>query len=155
MLEVSSSSPPTVHWLLSQHSCPLSSKPSAFVSNFLHFSPLCNLTMTIYIANARAQLMTVPPYVVCAVVLCTCCYISDRIQSRGMLIVCTTITCGIGYALLLAVADNNHVRYFATFLITSGTYTTIGLIIVWCKCYPFCRIPLSFIGIGRRSQFGI
>ena len=151
MLEVSSSSPPTVHWLLSQHSYPLSSKPSAFVSNFLHFSPLCNPIMTIYIANARAQLMTVPPYVVCAVVLCTCCYISDRIQSRGMLIVCTTITCGIGYALLLAVANNNHVRYFATFLVTSGTYTTIGLIIVWCKCYPFWRIPLSFIDFGRCS----
>ena len=34
--------------------------------------------------------------------------------------------------LLLTVHHNNHVRYFATFCITSGTYTTIGLIIAWC-----------------------
>ena len=27
----------------------------------------------------------------------------------------------------------NHVRYFATFCIVSGTYTTIGLVIAWCK----------------------
>jgi hypothetical protein len=37
------------------------------------------------------------------------------------------------YSLLLAVADNNHVRYFATFCIVSGTYTMVGLIIAWCK----------------------
>jgi hypothetical protein len=34
---------------------------------------------------------------------------------------------------LLTVAHNNHVRYFATFCIVSGTYTTIGLVIAWCK----------------------
>jgi uncharacterized membrane protein YeaQ/YmgE (transglycosylase-associated protein family) len=32
---------------------------------------------------------------------------------------------------LLTVAHNDHVRYFATFLIVSGTYTTIGLVIAW------------------------
>lgn len=40
---------------------------------------------------------------------------------------------GIGYLLLLTVAENNHVRYFATFCITSGTYTVIGVVIAWCK----------------------
>jgi len=29
------------------------------------------------------------------------------------------------------VVHNNHVRYFATFCIVSGTYTTIGLVIAW------------------------
>lgn len=33
---------------------------------------------------------------------------------------------------LLLVSTNVHVLYFATFCITSGTYTTIGLIIAWC-----------------------
>jgi len=37
----------------------------------------------------------------------------------------------IGYVLLLAVPDDEHIRYFATFCITSGTYTTVGIIIAW------------------------
>ncbi|KAI0090138.1 MFS general substrate transporter [Irpex rosettiformis] len=92
---------------------------------------LPTILRTFGFSNAQAQLMTVPPYMVCAVVMCTCSYVSDKIQSRGLFIVCTTATCGVGYALLLTVADNNHVRYFATFLITTGTYTTNGLMIAW------------------------
>ncbi|KAI0805978.1 MFS general substrate transporter [Irpex lacteus] len=92
---------------------------------------LPTILKTFGFTNARAQLMTVPPYAVCAVVLCLCSYISDRIQSRGLFIAGASAVCGIGYVILLAVANNNHVRYFATFLITSGTYTTIGLIIAW------------------------
>jgi len=38
---------------------------------------------------------------------------------------------GIGYLILLTVTTNVHARYFATFCITSGTYTTTGLIIAW------------------------
>jgi MFS transporter, ACS family, DAL5 transporter family protein len=43
------------------------------------------------------------------------------------------------YRLLLTIAHNNHVRYFATFCIVSGTYTTIGLVIAWCKRPPVAR----------------
>lgn len=54
--------------------------------------------------------------------------------------------------MLLTVADNDHVQYFATFCIVSGTYTTIGLVIAWCKRalaapppFPPCAIrSLSF-----------
>ncbi|KAI0090137.1 MFS general substrate transporter [Irpex rosettiformis] len=92
---------------------------------------LPTILKTFGFSNARAQLMTVPPYAVCAVVLCICSYISDRIQSRGLFIVGSSAISGVGYILLLVVESNNHVRYFATFLITSGTYTTIGLIIAW------------------------
>lgn len=35
--------------------------------------------------------------------------------------------------ILLGIAENEHARYFATFCITSGTYTTIGLVIAWCE----------------------
>jgi hypothetical protein len=35
-------------------------------------------------------------------------------------------------SILLTVHTNNHARYFATFCITSGTYTSIGVIIAWC-----------------------
>ena len=77
--------------------------------------------------------MTVPPYAVAAVVMYTCAYISDRIQSRGLFIIGANATCGIGYVLLLAVENNIHARYFATFLIAGGCFTSIELILAWCK----------------------
>ena len=89
--------------------------------------------LTTFTANARAQLLTVPPYAVCAVVLCLTSYTSDRLQSRGLCVALSASLGGIGYLLLLTVTENNHVRYFATFCITSGTYTVIGVIIAWCK----------------------
>ena len=29
----------------------------------------------------------------------------------------------------------NHVQYFATFCVVSGTYITIGLTIAWCRSF--------------------
>lgn len=37
------------------------------------------------------------------------------------------------FRLLLAIPSNNRVRYFATFVVTSGTYTMNGSIIAWCE----------------------
>ncbi|KAI0266526.1 MFS general substrate transporter [Gloeopeniophorella convolvens] len=81
--------------------------------------------------DARAQLLTVPPYAVTAVVITLTSWTSDRLLSRGPFIVVTCAIGGVGYLLLLTVAHNIHVQYFATFCIVSGTYTTIGLIIAW------------------------
>jgi len=81
--------------------------------------------------DAVAQLLTVPPYAVAAVVLTLFSYASDRLQTRGWFMAVASLIGVIGYLLLLTVPTNNHVRYFATFCITSGTYTTIGIIIAW------------------------
>lgn len=48
-------------------------------------------------ANAIAQLLTVPPYAVAAIVLTTLSYASDRMQSRGIFIACSSSLGGIGY----------------------------------------------------------
>ncbi|KAJ3552699.1 hypothetical protein NM688_g4016 [Phlebia brevispora] len=92
---------------------------------------LPTIIKTFGFTNARAQLLTVPPYAVCAVVMCLTSYVSDRLQSRGLCVALSSALGGIGYVLLLAVADNEHVRYFATFCIVSGTYTVIGVVIAW------------------------
>ncbi|THH00963.1 hypothetical protein EW026_g1643 [Hermanssonia centrifuga] len=92
---------------------------------------LPTIIKTFGFTNARAQLLTVPPYAVCAVVLCLTSYCSDRLQSRGVCVALSAALGGLGYLLLLTVHDNNHVRYFATFCITSGTYTVIGVVIAW------------------------
>ncbi|KAF9043545.1 MFS general substrate transporter, partial [Hymenopellis radicata] len=81
--------------------------------------------------NALAQLLTVPPYAVAAVVMTMFAYATDRMQTRGLFMSVACLIVALGYLLLLTVHDNNSVRYFATFCITSGTYTTIGIIIAW------------------------
>ncbi|TFK32022.1 major facilitator superfamily domain-containing protein [Crucibulum laeve] len=93
------------------------------------FLPTINTTLGF--SSAAAQLMTVPPYAVAAVVLTSFSFASDKLQSRGIFMAIASFIGGLGYLLLLTVPSNNHVRYFATFLITSGTYTTIGIIIAW------------------------
>jgi len=92
---------------------------------------LPTIIKTFGFTSAVAQLLTVPPYAVAAVVLTSFSYASDKLQSRGIFMAIASGIGGIGYLLLLTVPSNNHVRYFATFCITSGTYTTIGIIIAW------------------------
>ncbi|EKM50888.1 uncharacterized protein PHACADRAFT_262766 [Phanerochaete carnosa HHB-10118-sp] len=83
------------------------------------------------VTDARAQLLTVPPYAVSAVVLCLVSFASDRLQSRGLYVALASVLGAVGYLILLLAAHNIHVRYFATFCITSGTYTIIGILITW------------------------
>ncbi|KAG2036768.1 major facilitator superfamily domain-containing protein [Suillus americanus] len=81
--------------------------------------------------NAMAQLMTVPPYATAGFVLMVTSYSSDRLQIRGPLLVCTSTIGCLGYMILLGVPHQQDVRYGATFLITSGTYSSIGLMNAW------------------------
>ncbi|KAF8962545.1 MFS general substrate transporter [Flammula alnicola] len=104
---------------------------------------LPTIIATFGFTNALAQLLTVPPYVVSAIVMVSFSFSSDRLQNRGVFMTISCCIGAIGYLLLLTVPDNNHVRYFATFCITSGTYTSIGLTIAWCA-----GIPL-FMAIGQ------
>ncbi|KAJ3552700.1 hypothetical protein NM688_g4015 [Phlebia brevispora] len=92
---------------------------------------LPTIIKTFGFTNARAQLLTVPPYAVSAVVMGLTSYASDRLQNRGLCIAFSATLGAIGYVLLLVVANNDHVRYFATFCIVSGTYTVIGVVIAW------------------------
>ena len=49
------------------------------------------------IANALAQLLTVPPYAVSAVVLALLAYTTDRLQNRGIFVGISSTLGGIGY----------------------------------------------------------
>lgn len=48
-------------------------------------------------ANAQAQLLTVPPYAVAAVVLIVTSVWSDRVQSRGLHITGSCLLSAVGY----------------------------------------------------------
>jgi len=111
-----------------------------YMAGVIHFGANCamaansaflpTIIKTFGATNARAQLLTVPPYAVCAVVLVILSYVSDRLQSRGILMSGAAFFGGIGYLLLLTVSDN-HVRYFATFCILTSAYSITGLSMPW------------------------
>ncbi|KAJ7170257.1 MFS general substrate transporter [Mycena crocata] len=92
---------------------------------------LPTIIKTFGFTSALAQILTVPPYAVAAIMLVSFSFASDRLQSRGVFMAVASVISGIGYLLLLTVPSNVHVRYFAVFCIVSGTYTTIGIIIAW------------------------
>jgi hypothetical protein len=48
-------------------------------------------------ANARAQLLTVPPYAMTAVVITIASWCSDRLLTRGPFIMVASVIGGIGY----------------------------------------------------------
>ncbi|TBU38662.1 MFS general substrate transporter [Dichomitus squalens] len=92
---------------------------------------LPTIITTFGFTNAIAQLLTVPPYAVAAIVLCLLQYYSDKLRNRGAFAIASSMLGAVGYALLLAVPSNIHARYFATFCVTSGTYGMNGAIIAW------------------------
>ncbi|VDC05700.1 unnamed protein product [Peniophora sp. CBMAI 1063] len=102
---------------------------NAVVASISAFLP--TILTTLNYTDAKANLMTVPPYAATAVVLTGTAWISDRIQLRGPFVCLYAAIGGIGYLILLIVHDNPHVRYFAVFCIVIGTYTVIGITISW------------------------
>ncbi|KIM70573.1 hypothetical protein SCLCIDRAFT_18679 [Scleroderma citrinum Foug A] len=82
---------------------------------------------------ALAQLMVVPPYAAAGTFLVIISYTSDKVRIRGPFIVASCAFGGLGYLILLGVTHNQYVRYFATFCVAVGTYTSIGLVLAWCK----------------------
>jgi len=82
-------------------------------------------------SSVLSQLMSVPPYAVAGTILLIAAYTSDKIQSRGLMVVAGCTLGGIGYMILLGVTHHQHVRYFATFCVATGTYASLGLILAW------------------------
>lgn len=58
-------------------------------------------------------------------------YASDRLHLRGPFIIFVFLINAIGWVLLLAIVNEQHVRYFACFCIVIGGYCTIPLIQSW------------------------
>jgi MFS family permease len=82
-------------------------------------------------SNAQAQLYTVPPYACAAVFMVLTSFLSDRAGCRGLFIAGVMMTSCLGWVILLAVTDNQHARYFATFLLVMGSFTAIPLTLSW------------------------
>lgn len=95
---------------------------------FSLFSP--TLVASLGYTAARAQLMSVPPYVAAAVCTLGVGYLSDRLQKRALFVALFGLVSALGYGLLLA-NINNGVNYFALFLAACGVYPLIPIIVAW------------------------
>lgn len=81
-------------------------------------------------AGTKAQLLSVPPYAVAAVLTITVGLIADRTRWRGICNI-VTVTIGIvGFILLLSSSDPK-IQYAGTFLGAAGIYPTIPNTLSW------------------------
>merc|ERR1711939_153098 len=74
---------------------------------------LPTIVKTLGYSNEKAQLMSVPPYIVA----CFCCitggYFADRLRTRGIFMIGFTLTAMLGVILQVS-SDNPHVKYLVS-----------------------------------------
>lgn len=69
--------------------------------------------------NNRAQLMTVPPYVVACLACLTTGYLSDKFATRALFMIFCNVV-GIISMIVLVSTHDNHVKYAGTFFFAMG-----------------------------------
>ena len=74
--------------------------------------------------------MTVPPYVVACFFTLFAGFLSDRLQSRGIMMIIFNLVGIIGLIMLVA-SHNNHVKYAGTFFFASGVYPNTPQCMAW------------------------
>ncbi|KEP55625.1 MFS general substrate transporter [Rhizoctonia solani 123E] len=85
--------------------------------------------------DAKAQIMTVPPYACACIVMIVVAKVSDRLNIRGPFVAAALALSGIGYTILLTVPTTaTKVRYGAIILAVTGTYSGFPVSISWTVC---------------------
>ncbi|KAM0701268.1 hypothetical protein Q7P35_011629 [Cladosporium inversicolor] len=85
------------------------------------------------ISSTKANLLSVPPYAVAAVVTIFIGWLADRTKARGLCNISTSFLGIIGFAMLLgAPEDAAGVKYAGTFLGALGIYPNVPNTISWC-----------------------
>lgn len=75
-------------------------------------------------ANEKAQLMTVPPYVVACFFCILTGYLADRLQTRGIVMIAYNFIGIIGLIMLVA-SSSPEVKYAGTFFFATGVYPNV------------------------------
>ncbi|CAG7852579.1 SubName: Full=Related to allantoate permease {ECO:0000313/EMBL:CCA74117.1} [Serendipita indica DSM 11827] len=80
--------------------------------------------------NSKAQLMTVPPYVVACVFTISGGFLADQFKQRGIFMIGFCLLAIIGFTMLIS-TENVHIQYAGTFLAASGIYANIPGGVAW------------------------
>lgn len=91
------------------------------VQGLAFFAPTIVRTIYPTASSITQQLYTVPPYAVGAFFTVLTPFLSWRLDRRQAFMICSGPPVMAGYIMFLA-SENQHVRYGATFLITSGAF---------------------------------
>ena len=82
--------------------------------------------------SIRAQVMSIPIFVVATVLALTAAILSDYTKHRFAYIICGCLVATIGYSMLLAMHSIPvGARYFALFTIVGGGYIAQPITLVW------------------------
>lgn len=82
--------------------------------------------------STQAQLLSVPPYAVAAILTVTIGYIADRTHERGLCNIAVSFIGITGFAMLLG-SGSPGVQYAGTFLGAMGIYPAIANTISWAS----------------------
>lgn len=110
-------------------------------------------------AAERAQVLTIPVYVVATIACLAAAYLADRMRHRYSFTMCGVVIATVGYVILLC----QHrvtvaVQYFSLFLLVSGGYITQPVLIGWLSntmSGHYKRSVSSAVQIGFGNLGGI
>jgi hypothetical protein len=105
----------------------------------------------------NAQLLTVPPYALAAIVCVGASFLSDRLHTRGLILVVLTPLTIIGF-LLMATLKSNTGRYIALFLPTAAAFTCSPILLAWVvgnTAGPSVRAVVSAYAVGEANIGGL
>jgi MFS family permease len=110
-------------------------------------------------AAERAQVLTIPVYVVATIGCLTAAYLADRLQHRYSFTMVGVLVATVGYILLLC--QNNvptAARYFSLFMLVTGGYITQPVLLGWLSntmSGHYKRSVSSAVQIGLGNIGGI
>lgn len=96
---------------------------------YAYFAP--TIISTFHYSPIQTQLRSVPPWAVAFGFSLLIATLSDRVRHRFAFAIVSMLVAIAGFAILLAEHSNHHVQYGALFLITSGAYTAMPIVVCW------------------------
>lgn len=130
--------------------------------SYAYFAP--GIIQTYGYGRIQTQLHSVPPWAAAfgfAMVLATLSDASKHRFAYAIFSICVGI---VGFAILISVHDNTNLQYGALFLVTSGVYGAMPIVVCWyvialrtfpgtslTAYLPLCRFNMNLGGHHRRS----
>lgn len=90
-----------------------------------------SIIKTFHYSNIETQLHSVPPWAVAWAFSMILAYASDKTRHRYLFTLIPIAMSITGFAILLTCYGRTHLEYGALFLITSGTYGAMPVIVCW------------------------
>jgi len=103
-------------------------------------------------SSIHAQLLSVPPYAVAAVVTVAIGFLADRTRQRGLCNIGVSILGIVGFSMLLG-CESAGGRYAGVFLGAMGIYPAISNTIAWASNNTEGRLHYSPGGTGAATDW--